>query len=62
MTAVFILEEESGKEVSFQRSVQGASSEYRINGSVSSFSFGWNCASQNSVAGGFVMLFKQALR
>ncbi|XP_063925873.1 structural maintenance of chromosomes protein 1A isoform X1 [Zophobas morio] len=34
VTAVFILEEESGKEVSFQRSVQGSSSEYRINGSV----------------------------
>jgi structural maintenance of chromosome 1 len=36
VTAVFVLEEESGKEISFQRSVQGSSSEYRINGTVSS--------------------------
>ncbi|CAH1367459.1 hypothetical protein MTP99_008700 [Tenebrio molitor] len=34
VTAVFVLEEESGKEISFQRSVQGSSSEYRINGTV----------------------------
>ncbi|RZC33774.1 structural maintenance of chromosomes protein 1A [Asbolus verrucosus] len=34
VTAVFVLEEETGKEISFQRSVQGSSSEYRINGSV----------------------------
>lgn len=35
VTAVFLLDGEDGKEISFQRSVQGSSSEYRINGNVS---------------------------
>lgn len=35
VTAVFVLEEEEGKEISFQRSVQGSSSECRINNNVS---------------------------
>ncbi|XP_045462498.1 structural maintenance of chromosomes protein 1A [Harmonia axyridis] len=34
VTAVFSLDDETGKEMAFQRSVQGSSSEYRINGSV----------------------------
>ncbi|EFA08076.1 structural maintenance of chromosomes protein 1A [Tribolium castaneum] len=34
VAAVFVLDEESGKEICFQRSVQGSSSEYRINGTV----------------------------
>lgn len=34
VTAVFILDEDEGKEIAFQRSVQGSSSEYRINNSV----------------------------
>lgn len=37
VTAVFCLEEE-GKELAFQRSVQGSSSEYRINCSVNIYS------------------------
>lgn len=39
VTAVFVIDEDEGKEASFQRSVQGSSSEYRINGSVSDLKF-----------------------
>lgn len=39
VAAVFILDEEEGKEIRFQRSVLGSSSEYRINNTVSNVKF-----------------------